>query len=283
MATILSFSYILGDNTSHLIPESLNPEITTLDQASNTIPAGAYTTFRTFQKTKALLLDEHFQRLKSSATLAGHPVELDIPVLRKHIQEAIRQFPESEARIRLTIPFTEPLSKLYIFLSALSVPTQAQKANGVSVLTDEFQRTTPAAKLSNFIQSSQTARERLKEGYEEILMTDDRQNILEGLTSNFFAVVDGVIWTAGTGVLAGITRQFVLKLAEEADYEVIEESASLIDLPRFTEAFITSTSRGVLPVTEINHQRVGIGMPGPVTRRLMALYDLRVAAEVEPI
>lgn len=283
MATILSFSFIADDSLSELTAEPLSSEITTLDQASNTLPPGAYTTFRTYQSSKALFLNEHFHRLEESAALAGHPLRLNIPQLRQHVRTALGQFPEPQARIRLTIPFGLPLSRIYIFISALSVPTQAQKDHGVAVVTAGFQRSMPAAKLSNFIQSSQSLRNRLKEGYEEVLMVDGKQNILEGLTSNFYAVSAGVILTASEGVLSGITRQMVLQLVRTAGINISLESPKLNEIDNFDEAFITSTSRGVLPVTEIDHQPVGSGTPGPITRQLMELYDRKVTEAIEPI
>jgi branched-chain amino acid aminotransferase len=146
-----------------------------------------------------------------------------------------------------------------------------------------MQRSNPAAKLSNFIQSSHQARQRLLEGFEEVLMVDDSENILEGLTSNFYAVMDGEIWTAGQEVLLGITRQMVLLLAHEAGFKVQLKAPKLSDLPRFTEAFITSTSRAVLPVTEIDFKPVGNGSPGSIAKKLMQLYDQKIMAEIEPI
>jgi len=283
MANILSFSYPLDDSTIDLTSEILDPEILTLDQASNALPAGAYTTFRTYQRNKALFLEEHFQRLEASAALAGQAIRLDIPALRRHIRTALEKFSAPEARVRLTIPLDSFLKRMYIFVSALSVPTPAQRERGVTVITADFQRELPAAKLSNFIQSSQPLRDRLKEGYEEILMVDDHNNILEGLTSNFYAVTNGVILTAGSGVLSGITRQIVLQIAAEEGYSIELVSPKLADFANFSETFITSSSRGVLPVTEINCHAVGSGQPGQITRSLMELYERRVAAEIEPI
>jgi len=283
MATILSFSYPLDDSTIDLTSEILDPEILTLDQASNALPAGAYTTFRTYQRNKALFLEEHFQRLEASAALAGQAIRLDIPALRRHIRTALEKFSAPEARVRLTIPLDSFLKRMYIFVSALSVPTPAQRERGVTVITADIQRELPAAKLSNFIQSSQPLRDRLKEGYEEILMVDDHNNILEGLTSNFYAVTNGVILTAGSGVLSGITRQIVLQIAAEEGYSIELVSPKLADFANFSETFITSSSRGVLPVTEINYHAVGSGQPGQITRSLMELYERRVAAEIEPI
>lgn len=283
MTTILSFSYPLDDSSTELSVEAMSPDITTLDQASNALPAGPYTTFRTYQKTSALYLDEHFQRIEDSAELARQPVKLDTRTLRHHIRTALEKYPAPEARVRLTLPMDASPKRMYIFVSALSVPTQSQREKGVAVITADFQREMPSAKLSNFIQTSQSLRERLKEGYEEILMVDDQKNILEGLTSNFYALEHGVIQTAGKDVLPGITRQIALQIAVEEGFAVEMVAPRLTEIAEFTETFITSSSRGILPVTEINHEAIGSGQPGPVTRRFMELYELKVAAHIEPI
>ncbi|MHB8855432.1 MAG: aminotransferase class IV [Bellilinea sp.] len=283
MAPILSFSYLNGDYSSSFVSNPLESDIITLDQASNLLPAGAYTTFRTYQKYFALHLNDHLRRLETSSKLGGHPIRLDADQLRRNLRVALTQYPGSEARVRLTIPFDLDYETIYVHVGALFVPTAAQRANGVKTITAQMQRNNPSAKLSNFIQSSQEARQRLQEGFEEILMVDESGNILEGLTSNFYAVMDGEIWTAGQGVLSGITRQIVLLLAEDAGYPVQLDAPKLSNLIRFTETFITSTSRAVLPVTEINHEPVGDGTPGPITRKLMQIYDQKVLAEVEPI
>ena len=283
MDSILSFSYLNGDYSSSLVSNPLDSDIATLDQASNLLPAGAYTTFRTYQKYFALHLNAHLSRLETSSKLGGHPIRLDTDQLRRNLRVALTQYPSSEARVRLTIPFGLDYGTIYIQMGALSVPTAAQRANGVKTITAQMQRNNPSAKLSNFIQSSQTARQRLQGGFEEILMVDESGNILEGLTSNFYAVMDGEIRTAGQGVLSGITRQIVLLLAEDAGYPVQLEAPKLANLVSFTEAFITSTSRAVLPITEIDHEPVGDGKPGPITRKLMQIYDQKVMTEIEPI
>lgn len=283
MAPILSFCYLNGDYSSGLASNPLDSEIITLDQASNRLPAGAYTTFRTYQKYSALHLNDHIRRLETSAGLAGYSIRLDTDQLQRNLRAALTQFSGSNARVRLTVPFGLESETIFIHVDALSVPTAAQVDNGVKTVTARMQRNNPAAKLSNFIHSSQDARQRLLEGFEEVLMADESGNILEGLTSNFYAIMDGKIWTAGQGVLFGITRQIVLSLAHDSGFPVQLEAPKLSDLSRFTEAFITSTSRAVLPVTEIDDERVGNGKPGLITKKLMQLYDQKILLEIEPI
>jgi len=283
MTNILSFCYENRNPDSTLEKVDFNGPVNSLDEASRMIPAGAYTTLRTYGKTSALYLDEHFDRLEGSASLAGYPLLLNRDLLRRQIRAALNYFPGTEARVRLTFPFGQGADLLYIMLDALTVPGTALRENGAAVMSETMQRTNPLAKLSSFITESDRVRQFLKDGFEEVIMVDSQKKILEGLTSNFFAVIDGVIFTAEDGALSGITRQLVLAVAADAKILIRLQPADLSNQSSFDEAFITSSSRGVLPVTKINQQFLGSGKPGPLTRKLMQLYDQRVQQLIQPI
>ena len=114
-------------------------------------------------------------------------------------------------------------------------------------------------------------------------MVDEDGRILEGLSSSFFAVRGGELWTAESGVLFGTTRAWVLELANELDIIVNLEGAPLDDLEGIEEAFLTSSSRGLLPVRQIQDIVISSGVPGPVTLALMDAYQARLADELEEI
>jgi D-alanine transaminase len=107
--------------------------------------------------------------------------------------------------------------------------------------------------------------------------------ITEGTSSNFFMVKDGTLIThpADDFILRGITRDFVIELAEEMGIPVREEYITRDALSQSDEAFLTSTGVEVLPVTVIDGQKVGSGRPGPVTMRLWERFDQVVAESVE--
>ena len=110
--------------------------------------------------------------------------------------------------------------------------------------------------------------------YEAILCADDG-SVAEGASSNVFAVVRGELWTPGSdvGILDGITRAKAMELARGAGITVVERRILPDELRGADEAFLTSATRGILPVTTIDGGPVGAGVPGPITKRLMALYD----------
>jgi len=125
--------------------------------------------------------------------------------------------------------------------------------------------------------------------------------ILEGMTSNFFYVKTprsernaeqqrgvqskraSILCTARDDILLGITRKTVIDLARGRGVEVRYEPLQLNQLAEIEEAFITSSSRGIVPVIKINDVTVGRGRPGPITKELMAAYDQYVLEKAERI
>lgn len=283
MSLILSFCYVNKDPEGGLTSVALADEVNSLDQASGYLPDSIYTTFRTYPGACALHLSDHFNRLEESSRLAGWPIWLQKEQLRANIRQALRQYPADVARVRVQIPLAKDPRVIYLMIGALNVPTPRQRERGVTTITSQVTRAKPAAKLTRFIKSTRQLRQNIGDDIEEVILLDERRNILEGMTSNFYSVMDGVIYTAGEGMLPGITRQIVLEIAasEGIPLNLMPPAFDLFE--RFDEAFITSSSRGVLPVTEIDNIPVGSGEPGVITRKLMELYDQRVLAEVQPI
>jgi branched-subunit amino acid aminotransferase/4-amino-4-deoxychorismate lyase len=122
----------------------------------------------------------------------------------------------------------------------------------------------------------------LKSGIFEALMVH-RDRILEGLTSNFYAVSAGKIITARDEILLGVTRRTVLRLARANGIGIEYRPLRVDELPLIDEAFITSSSRGVVPVVEIEGQPVGAGQVGEVARLLRRAYDEYVLRAAENI
>lgn len=120
------------------------------------------------------------------------------------------------------------------------------------------------------------------QGCAEALLVDSDGRVNEGTHTNFFAVVDGVLRTAGRdrNILAGITRGRVIGLARELGITVVEEPVSRRELAAASEAFLTSTIKEVLAVGAIDGIPVGTGQEGPVTRRLRAALAEQIKREV---
>lgn len=271
------------NGTLNLDPVVLTPVPETLDAASRRIPGGAYTTFRTFDFKKALHLDDHIRRLGQTARLANIPVHVDESAVREALRQVLVLRPGQEKRVRLTLDLEQHPGTIYIEMEPLKVPSEQDYRQGVRVVTRSLERANPKAKLTSFINKADAVRKELPRNVNEALMVGEDRRILEGLSSNFFAVRNAEIWTAEEGVLSGITRSLVIEEAQKARIPVHLEAIRAEELDELNEAFITSSSRAVLPVVEINDQPVGSGQPGPVTKLLLERYQDRIEQEIEPV
>ncbi len=233
---------------------------------------------------------DHLDRLERSA----RRIALRVPP-RAEIEAAIKETvaaagnPETRVRVILTRGVgkldLDPAScddcRLVVIAFPLGPPTPEMFAKGVAVTIVSITRNSPqaidpAVKSGNYLNNVLALGEaRRKNGaYEAILCAGDG-SIAEGSTSNVFAVVRGEVWTPQpeVGILDGITRAKVMDLARGAGIKLIERRIQPDELRGADEVFITSATRGVLPVTTIDGQPVAAGVPGPITKQLMALYD----------
>jgi branched-chain amino acid aminotransferase len=273
----------LSNGSNQAQPFSILPAPASSDEAAQAIPGGAYTTFRTFHHEYAFHMDDHFSRLEESARLYGFPLEIDRERLRAAICRAIREFPVEESRIRVFLDLTAHIGDLYLSLELLKTPTDEQYAHGIKTVTINMARENPSAKLTRFIDEAAKARREIPADAVEGIMVDPGEQLLEGLSSNFFGVLRGGIYTAGEGVLAGITRALVIDEATKAGIPVHLEGVKRSQVEELSEAFITSSGRAVLPVTRIDQFQIGTGQPGALTRDLLARYLARIDREIEPI
>jgi branched-chain amino acid aminotransferase len=262
---------------------TLKPSPGSLDTATQQLPGGGYTTLRTFGRFRVLRLDDHFKRLEETARLAGKSVTLNRPRLMQALHQALAAYPKADMRVRVILDLEKEPGTFYILVDALHTPSPAEYEHGVKTVTRRLQRQNPKAKLTGFIDTAAAVRKKLQRGMNEAIMVGENGRLLEGLSSNFFAVRSGTVWTAEQGVLSGITRSLVLDVIHETGIPLRMEGLRFEEMDAMEEAFITSASRAVLPVTEIDGKKVGNGQPGPVTRKLMQDYETRLERELSAI
>jgi branched-chain amino acid aminotransferase len=254
-----------------------------LDRASALLPQGAYTTFRTYHKNYALHLEDHFLRLDQSAKLLGVSIDLDPARVRDAIRESLQQLDGDDFRIRISVDLELEKGAVYILVENLRLPSQEAYRNGVNVLLRPFERENPQAKATRFIQNSNQYRRLISKDINEVLLSNSNEEILEGLSSNFYAVIANALFTAEEGILPGITRKIVLEEAVSHQIPLLRKPVKLKELNQVQEAFLTSTSRAILPVRKIGKCVIGSGAPGPVTESISRYYQARVASELEEI
>jgi branched-chain amino acid aminotransferase len=247
-----------------------------LAEASRALPAGAYTTFRTYGGDRIWRLDYHVRRLQDSVALQGQPAALDPKALARALAEALRATGHPESRFRVT--FAPP--RLFVSVEPFTALPEADYEHGVRCMSVGGQRDNPHAKDTRFATVAQDAYRTLPSWAHEGLLAGDDGVLLEGLSSNFFAVRDGLLCTEEERVLPGLTRALVLELAA-ARLPRGPRGVRRDELSQAQEAFLTSASRGVLPVVGVDEVVVGGGRPGPLAHELRARFDERVWQEAE--
>lgn len=159
---------------------------------------------------------------------------------------------------------------------------------GVDVAIVDVTRNTvsavdPAIKSSNLLNNLLAWQAARRLGVLEPILPNAQGRLTEGATSNVLLVRGSRVATPSleSGLLRGITRDLVLELARGDGIEVAEEDLAPEDLRGADEAFLTSTLKGILPIRRCDGWPIREGRPGPVTRRLMELFEARVQAETK--
>ncbi len=267
-----------------LSTEGLKPtdyQVYSLGEAAAHEPRGVYTLARTFHGDQALLFDAHLDRLEESARLAAIDLHLNRPQLRSALRELLHEAGYADTKFRITVPSDKP-ECLYLALEPLQTVPETILREGAHVITVPIVRENPAVKTTDWMTTRKPTQENLPVGIYEGIMVSKEGLLLEGLSSNFYAVLDGVLRTTGEGVLAGITRKAICTIAP-AVLPVEMTGITETDISRVSEAMLTSSGRGVVPITRINGQPIGSGAVGPVVSKLRRLYDAWTEAQIEPI
>lgn len=247
----------------------------TLDAVTRQLPEGYYSTFRTYAECSRVIgLSAHLRRLP----------HVDGSTLRRNLLLLLELYRPAEARVRI---LETRAGDFYICIEPLKLLPQEVYEHGVRVETIQLFRHDPLTKSTAFISASDEERKHLAETgiFEALLVKNGR--ILEGMTSNFFYVaqVGGTtqLGTAPRGILLGVTRTMVIRAAQGRGIEVRYRSLRLDQLPAVKEAFITSSSRGLVPVIQIDAFQVGQGRVGALTGKLMRAYAEDVLKNSEAI
>jgi branched-chain amino acid aminotransferase len=259
------------------IPREIEPAFD-LAQSSSRLPPGAYTTLRTYGPDRVLRFAEHVRRLEQSVAARERPAPLDESAVRGGLAAVLAATRHSESRVRLT--WAPPW--LFAAVEPFAPLAPALYESGVACLTIPLHREDPQAKDTRFLETARAAYASLPAGRHEGLLVGEDGAVLEGLSSNFFAVREGILHTEEQRVLPGLTRALVLEVARSL-VPLATTPVRVDQLGEVTEAFITSASRGVLPVVHIDDVHIGTGRPGRLTRELRGRFDEQVAREAEPL
>ena len=251
---------------------------------------GIYETLRTYDG-RLFLFDRHMRRLRNSARL----IDLTIPftndelTTRIHDTIAAANLAGAEAYVRVLVTRgvgeltydlkATPKPSWVIIIKSLPSPPPEIYQHGVKVVLVDVvrnhpQSVNPMIKSNNLMNSALAAQQALKHGGFEAVMRNYRGELTECTQSNLFIVRNGVALTPPleSGLLPGITREFIFEVGRDAGLEVREQVLRDDDLFGADEAFLTSTTREVLPIVVVDERKIGDGTPGPITGKLLEAF-----------
>jgi branched-chain amino acid aminotransferase len=251
------------------------------DAAHHEPKDGVYTVTNTYNVYQTLKLDAHLDRLEESARRAGMELTLDRAYLRLTLRQMIDEFGEGDVRFRVTAPH-DP-GHLIISMEPYAPPVSDVYQKGVRCVTvPNGARSNPIVKSTGWMYIREELRSNLGLDVYEAILLSGNGDMLEGTSSNFYAIMNGSLHTANEGVLAGISRQVVFDVAP-AIVPLRYTPVNVHDVPNLSEAFITSSSRGIVPVVKIDDLSVGSGIPGRITKALQRDYTIWVQNHLEAL
>ena len=231
---------------------------------------GIFDFFKTIN-SKPVFLDDHLDRFFASASKMNLQPGIDGPALVEKLYALFEKndIPDSGVRITLTGGYSHDgytiVSPNLLITQSVFNHAPADFDKGIRLITTEHQRQLPDVKTIDYLYAIYMQQKVKEQNANDVLYVSGSQ-IRECPRANFFIVSrNGEVHTPATKILKGITRKKILAM-EEVD--VRETDVSLGVLEGATEAFITSTTKYILPVLAINGRPVGEGKPGPITRKI---------------
>lgn len=243
--------------------------------------------------------EDHLERLEGSAARLAMDLQHSRDDLLRAVRETVaaaQVAPDEDAYVRLVVMRGfGPLGldvrgvaarTLVVVVAPAQRPSAEAFERGISAVVVERRRTSPRAldpraKTGNYLNNVLALHEAHVAGADDALLLNEAGQVTEATTSNVYAVTRGALATPplSAGILEGTTRRRILALARGAGLSAEERTLAPDDLARADELLVSSSVRGILPVTRLNGVRVGDGRAGPVTRRLHALFEAAADAE----
>lgn len=234
-------------------------------------------------------MDEHLARLEGSARRIYLALPWPRAAVAARVAEAVAASGNAECYLRIVVtrgvgeisllPDTCRSPCLIVIAKPLPVPAPSVARDGLRVVVagrprNDRRALDPSAKTGNYLNNLLALVEAHRGGCDDALLLNPAGRLAEATTSNVFLVRRGRLSTPAleSGILAGITRDLLLRELPALGLKAAEGDLGTEDLEAAEEVFLTSTVRGVAPVTSIDGEPVGNGKPGPVTARVAALY-----------
>lgn len=237
-------------------------------------------------------LKEHTERLFRSATMVGIKMPMAKEAFNEAVKKVIRENNFRNAHIKPLVSrgtawklgldprnTTEP----NIVISARPIGRSMFEAEGGFKLASVSVRKVPAmcldprVKSCNYLVHILARMEALASGGDEAIIYDIHGYVSEGCGDNIFLVKDGALYTPLVqDVLGGITRETVIDLTKRANMKVYVDKLTSYDVYNADEIFLTGSGASIIGVTEVDKREVSGGKVGPVTRKILEMYEREV-------
>jgi branched-chain amino acid aminotransferase len=250
---------------------------------------GIFTTMRIF-RGEAFAYERHWRRLEKDAGIIRLPMPYTAAKVRVHLHEVIRANHVSEGCARIYLVHNnvgfwqsqEQRPQVDLVIYSASLP-EFREPIRLGVREHGRHAASPLAgvKSTSWLPNVWAVAEAQQEGFDEVVLLNERGEIAECTAANIFVVKHGKVCTPplNSGCLEGVTRGILFEIAPEAGVAVAQQTLRLEDLHSADEVFISSTNRNLLGVGEVAGHRIA-SAPGPITRQLDELFDAHVAEYV---
>lgn len=229
--------------------------------------------------------EAHLMRLYKSAKVIRLTIPMDLPTLKKAVEETVKANRISDGYIRLVItrgsgdlgmnPFLCKRACVIIIADKICLYPQELYEKGlkvisVSTIRNHSMSLPPQVKSLNYLNNIFAKIEAVDAGADEAILYNHQGYAAEASGDNIFIVSDGTLYSppVQAGSLDGITRQVVIKLAQQEGIPFVEKNLTRFDLYTADEFFLTGTAAEVVGVVEMDGRIIGDGRPGPITRKL---------------
>lgn len=258
-------------------------------QAGLTCGWGIFTTMR-ISRGEAFAYERHWRRLEKDAAMIRLPMAYTAAKVRVHLHEVIRANKVSDACARIYLVYNsvgfwqseEQRPQVDLIICSAPLPEYREPIR-LGLREHGRHAASPLAgvKSISWLPNVWAVAEAQKDGWDEVVLLNERAEIAECTAANIFAVKNGKVYTPplNSGCLEGVTRGILFEIAPEAGVAVIEQTLRPADLYAADEVFISSTNRSLLSVGEVAGHAIAAA-PGRVTRMLDELFDAHVAEYV---
>ncbi len=231
----------------------------------------------------------HLRRMRASADRLGIAIPASDTELLARVRALLARAGKVESYVRIVVTrgvgdssydFDAVVGPTVVMIQKplLTLPerqyVEGIRVSAVDVRRNSTQSLDPAIKSSNLLNNILALRQARARGAVEPVLLNLDGFVAEGASTNVFVVENGTLRTPplSAGILAGITREVVLELASSLDIPLREEPLELAELLGADEAFLSSTTKEVLPIRQVDESLIADGRPGRITRKLMDAF-----------